>query len=96
LLNGGITTTPEPHQNQGCGSGVPVDSFRDPRSLRQAFAQFPILFMESPLPATAAFGLTGLKVAFSLISLQAETEPLWGAFAKGPGFGAADAECQAS
>ncbi|MEY3459208.1 MAG: hypothetical protein RL215_2365 [Planctomycetota bacterium] len=41
--------------------------------------------------ATAAFGLTGLMVAFSLISLQADIEPLWGAFSWGLGFGAAGA-----
>ena len=39
----------------------------------------------------AAFGFTGWIVFFSLISLQADVEPLWGAFAWGLGFGVAGA-----
>lgn len=37
----------------------------------------------------ASFGVTGLTVVFSLISLQADIEPVWGAFAWGMGFGLA-------
>jgi hypothetical protein len=39
----------------------------------------------------ASFGVTGWTVAFSLISLQADVEPVWGAFAWGLGFGLAGA-----
>lgn len=39
--------------------------------------------------ATASFGFTGMVVAFSLISLQADIDPVWGAFAWGLGFGGA-------
>ena len=37
--------------------------------------------------AFAGFAFTGLMVGFSLISLQADVEPLWGAVAWGLGFG---------
>jgi len=37
--------------------------------------------------ATVSFAGTGILVAFSLISLQADIDPVWGAFAWGLGFG---------
>lgn len=43
--------------------------------------------------ATAAFGFTGMIVSCSLISLQADIEPAWGAFAWGLGFGIAGIVC---
>ncbi len=67
------------------GLGVSVVMCRTPQS-----------FMPRPLPAMLCvfgWGITGCIVLFSMISLQADIEPLWGAFSWGLGFGIAGAIC---